>query len=196
MNSFTYHMDLFKSPLTYKINGKDNFSTKFGCMMSIPVIIFLLVSLFMSNLVQKRNPAITIQTISNIIRPYLTFDRTNMTFGVRIADDNAFGNFDPSYFSVTITNVVLNNTSHEIIYYDEKKNKLCDENDFPNSNEFWEYSFTNATCAVNNSYKLGGYWTNPFISMIHVKVNKCKNSSDSNIICKSPEEITAFFNQK
>ena len=189
-------MDLFKSPLTYKINGKNNFSTKFGCMMSIPVIIFLSISFIMSDLVQKRNPAITIQTISNIIRPYLNFDRTNMTFGVRITDDIDVGYLDPSYFSVTISNFVMNNTSHEIIAIDEKKNKLCNENDFPNPKEYWEFSFTNATCAVNNSYKLGGYWTNPFVSFIYINVNKCKNSSDSNIICKSPEEIRAFFNQK
>ena len=178
------------------MNGKDNFSTRFGFMMSIPVIIFLTVSFFMSDLVQKQHPTITSQAIANTGRPYMRFDRSNMTFGTRIADDNAVGYLDPSYFSVLITNVVANNTSHEVIVYDVKNNKVCDENDFPKPEEFGEYAFYNATCAINNTFEIGGYWTDSFVNYMRILVTPCKNSSESNITCKSQDEIKKFFKNR
>jgi len=198
MNSFFYHFDCFKTPLTLRINGKRSFFTKFGCLMSFPLLFFLLSVFALSDLVLKQYPTITSQSDIEDTSPYIRFDKSNMTLGFKIITENNFSSdIDPTYFSLFISNVVVNNTSHEVIATENKETKVCDENDFIDEGYYWKYGMANATCfGDNSSFEIGGYWTDPFISYVRVIMKLCSNDSSNGMICKSSDEIKNYFKNK
>ena len=194
LSDVLYHFDLFKTPLTYRVNSKSCYSTPFGFLLSFPIFIFLIVSFFMSDLIQKKHPIISSQAIAGSGRPYMGFDKSNMTFAFRVTNDNSTAEIDESYLKVVIMNLVVNNTSHQVIALDTKETKKCDENDFDDPKYFKDYGITNATCAVNSSYEIGGYWTEPFVSYVRVLMEPCKNGSG--VVCKSPNAIKEYLKNK
>ena len=198
MNSFFYHLDCFKTPLTLRIYGKRSFSTKFGCLMSFPLLIFLLSVFALSDLVLKQYPAITIQSNIEDTSPYIGFGKSNMTLAFKVITENNFSSdIDPTYFSLFISNVVVNNTSHEVIATENKETKVCDENDFIDEGYYWKYGMANATCfGDNSSFEIGGYWTDPFISYLRVIMKPCSNDSSNGTICKSSDKIKNYFKNK
>ena len=198
MNSFFYHFDCFKTPLTLRINGKRSFFTKFGCLMSFPLLFFLLSVFALSDLVLKQYPTITSQSDIEDTSPYIRFDKSNMTLGFKIITENNFSSdIDPTYFSLFISNVVVNNTSHEVMATENKQTKVCDENDFIDEGYYWKYGMANATCfGDNSSFEIGGYWTDPFISYVRVIMKLCSNDSSNGMICKSSDEIKNYFKNK
>lgn len=196
MNCFYYYLDVFKAPVNFNVCGKPNFSTKFGCLATLPIIIFLSFSFFRSDLILKEYPTISSQQIVGTSRPYLKFDKSNMTFAVRVADENGVGFLDETFFRIEMHNVVVNNTSNEVISFDKKKTKICDETDFTNPNYLKDYGLKNSICSENDTFNIGGYWTEPFISYMRVLLFPCKNETDSKVVCKSPDEIKNYFKNK
>ena len=197
MDSFFYNFDCFKTPLTYRINGKRSFFTKFGCLMSLPLVFVLFGIFATSEEVLKLHPIISSRSFAEDTRPYLRFDKSNMTFAFRVINENSTANIDPSYFSLTISNIFVNNTSHEVMRTDNKKTKVCDVSDFIDSGYYNTYKIINATCVAENStFEIGGYWTDPFLSYIKVTMTACKNESESAIVCKSQEEIKYFLKNR
>jgi len=198
MNTFFYHLDCFKTPLTYRINGRRSFFTKFGCLMSIPLLLFLLLVFALSDMVLKQYPAITSQSNIEDTRPSIRFDKSNMTLAFRVITENNFSSdIDPTYFSLFISNVVVNNTSHEVIETDNKETKVCDENDFIDESYYGKYRMTNATCiGKNTTFQIGGYWTDPFISYLRITMKLCSNDSSNGVVCKSSEEIKNYFKNR
>ena len=197
MDNLIYHFDFFKAPLTFKIKGKENYATLIGVLMSLPVLLFLSYCFFKSNMIQKLNPSILNQAVVNDFRPHINFDKPNMTFAVRVADDNAAAYMDPAYFSIIYYNVFINNTSHEVIGLDQKKTKICDRTDFSDPSYFDQLGLTNATCVADNqSFALGGYWNELYVNYMRILLVPCKNTSDSDMVCKSPDEIKTYMKNK
>ena len=198
MDCLCYNLDCFKMPLTYLIKGKRNYFTAFGCLMSFPLFFILLISFFLSDLFLKQYPIISNLPIADATRPYLNFDKSNMTFAFRVVtNDNSIAEIDPTYFSLQITNEVVNNTSHEVIAIDTKTTKLCEADDFVDPNYFINYSITNATCINgNSSFIIGGYWTDPMLSYVRVFMNPCKNETVNGVVCKTPDEIKSYFENR
>ena len=197
MNRIFYFFDIFKAPLNFKINGKKNYSTRLGSLMSFLIWLFIAISFFQSDFFLKEHPHMSSQSIVGSARPYLRFDKSNMTFFIRVTNDNSTADVDPTYFSIIIYNIFVNNTSHNVITVDKKETKVCDEKDFDNPQFFKDYGLTNATCAAENqTFESGGYWTEPLVSYVRLLMAPCKNSSDSEIVCKSQEQIKQYFKNR
>ena len=190
-------MDFFKIPLTYRINGRRSYFTKFGCLMSVPLLCFLIAIFTVSDLVQKIHPTITIQSHVEETRPILRFDKSNMTLSFRVTNQNSMAEIDPRYYSIYISNVFVNNTSHTTTTTNNKETKICDGNDFSDSAFPQKYGIFNATCSSGNgSFEIGGYWTDPYMSYLKVSMLPCQNSSENGFSCKSSEEIKNYLKNK
>ena len=189
MNSFVYHFDCFKTPLTYRINGKRNFSTKVGCLMSIPLLTILLTLFFFNEIILKQDPAMTSFSIVEETSPMIYFNNSNVKFAFRISNSDEA--IDQTYFDLLIENVMYNNTSQKIIVTEIKDTQPCDEH------ELNLYGLPNATCVADtNTLTTGGYWTDPFINYIRVSILPCTNGSKEGVICKSPDQIDKYFQNK
>lgn len=197
MNSIFYHLDCFKTPLTYRINGRQNFFTKCGCLMSVPLLGFLALSFMLSDLVLKIHPMITIQSNFEETRPILRFNKDNMTLSFRVTNQNYDAEIDPTYYSILISNVFVKNTSPTSIMTKNKETKVCDETDFLESNFPKKYVISNATCISDNgAFEIGGDWTDPYLSYLRISLLPCQNTTEKGMICKSPEEIRKYFKNK
>ena len=57
-----------------------------------------------------------------------------------------------------------------------KKTKVCDETDFTNPNYLKDYGLKNSICSENDTFNIGGYWTEPFISYMRILLFPCKKN--------------------
>lgn len=197
MNSIFYHADCFKTPLTYRVNGQRSFFTKFGCLMSIPLLGFLFAVLAVSDLVQKLHPSITIQSAVEKTHPTLVFNKSNMTLAIRVTSQDLIAEIDPSYYSISISNVFVNNTSDRIMTTKMKETKVCNENDFSDKNIFEKYRIFNSTCILSDgNFEIGGSSTDSSFSYLRILVNPCQNDSKNDFTCKSSEEIKKYLKNR
>jgi hypothetical protein len=51
-------------------------------------------------------------------------------------------------------------------------------------------------CIKNQDLSIGGYWDDVKIEFLIIRVSMCKNSTDSDVICASEEDIKKFVFQK
>lgn len=189
MDSLFYHFDCFKIPLTYRINGRRNFSTKFGCLMSIPLLTILMFLFCFNEIIMKQPPSISSISIVEEQSPVIYFNNSNIKFAFRVSNTEMA--VDPTYYNLSIENILLNNTSHKIILTETKEIKPCEEN------ELRIYGIPNASCLPDRTVlKTAGSWSDHFINYVRVSILPCQNFSNSEIICKSPEQIKNYFKDK
>ena len=120
-----------------------------------------------------------------------------MTFALRVTNENSIAEIDPTYFSIVITNEVVNTSSHEVISLDTKMTKICEANDFPDPAYFTDNSITNAICTDgNNTFDIGGFWTDPVLSYVRIVMMPCQNGTDNGVVCKSANDIKKYFKNR
>jgi len=75
--------------------------------------------------------------------------------------------------------------------------KFCNYSDFPliNSQQFDNTQLKFTLCPVNNNFNLYGYWNEEKINYLQISIERCKNFTNSEIVCKSPEEITKYISE-
>ena len=126
----------------------------------------------------------------------LDFSGNNFGLVAALIDDPGNVYNDDSIFSISMTQFVLNCSTHEILSEDKKQLHPCDENDYPDNPGLVDlYGLRNYSCPLNKSFAVEGGWDEPLINHIYVTLTICKNSTMNNT-CKTYEEIFKFLSDK
>ena len=193
-SSFFDSLDLFKQPLCLRISRKEKASTKFGILISIIIYIFLAYSFSQNDFFKRLNPLIIIQTTTIPHPPNIKYQGNPFAFSVK---DN-YGKIyqDQRYFTIIaqeFQTITLDDGELQS-YATNRTFHLCKENEVKNP-EDWAH-FNNSYCLDNNSFELEGAVGETLVKNFQIHLFICQNSTESNITCKSPEEISAFFRLK
>lgn len=204
------NIDLFSAPFQLKFKGQENFPTCLGSILTIILICSTLaVGISSGNKIYNRSqPQVNKNTIYNTTAANHSLLET-LPFYFYLESDYIF---DQSYYRIELNKYEkhskYNDTSQE--YYSEIKRSLldwepCNDNIDYHVNRFNKISnkdftenvylnnITKSICIkdseTNRDTLVGGEYNSDFFSSIYLDVYKCKDSSGSNIVCKSEEEI-------
>ena len=97
-------IDLFKTPISLRIQNKSKLSSKTGIMLSLIVYGLLLYSfIYMStDVFNKANPNMLKQTLIQSARPRLVLNQQNFTFAVGLTDIYGSPIMDETIFSFIV----------------------------------------------------------------------------------------------
>ena len=185
--------DVFRFPLTLTLKRTEKTSTSTGKIITFGILTFLLYSFIVSDIVKKKNSQTLIQDLIQITRPKIYFSKQNFTMAFGVANsDNVFYT-DETIYSFIFYNYHLNN-KEKFLNQTSNIMKLCTQDDFiEDPSEFSRLNLNGTYCLPNEILKLGGFWDEEIIDSFWIELRTCQNSSSSNVICKSPEEIGAYL---
>lgn len=195
-NYITYNLDLFKSPLYLFFNSQKKVSSKFSIFISICVIIFLVAFIIQSDLLNKKNPITSIQSIQTNDRPLINFDEENMSLAFGITDAANKFYKDDTIFKFYLKNYFFKSDG-DLIKLETKKINNCEASYFKNyNNVFTDLGLKGAFCSETRNFTLEGYWDEKFTNYVEILLVSCENSTLNNNTCKSAEYIHNFFKDK
>ena len=194
--------DSFKSPFQFLFHGKRNIHFPLGILLSLLInfaSICLSVTL-MLQLIFHSQPNVNYAKFTTSMSSNMTLNTKELLFTIAIRDKNYNLINDPSYgyilptYERTYSN--KGNFEIEIVTLDFMN---C-SNVYPLFEELGVSDRFNSTGLINyNCYNftepiiIGGKYGTDFYANLDFYIMKCRNSSDSDIICKSEEEIDSVM---
>lgn len=82
IQSLSYHIDLFKAPISLPYDSQKKISSSFSSFLSLGLIIFLVIFFCQSDLFGKQNPISSVQNIPTQKRPRIELSNKNMTIAI------------------------------------------------------------------------------------------------------------------
>ena len=191
-------VDLFQHNVSLKMKSRYRISSDCGRFLSICIIIFLVYNFFSSDMIRNTNPIVLFQSFETKLRPGIKLDQDNFVLAFGITDfSNLIYPSDPTIFNFDGYQNLYNNNNW---IYTNLTNNLCTQKIFDRfPNEYLKLGLSNASCINSNEANklfVKGWWDEEEISYFFINLNKCKNQTDSSIICQSPEAIETFFKNK
>lgn len=192
-SSLCNHLDIFRFFLTLSYKNKEDTTTIIGKMMSLLILSFIIYSIKSSDCFNKSNPQTLGQEFIRVPRPSFIFSKENFTFAIGVADaDNNFS-YDETIFKIRASLYHRDNKKLETKKIDIKM-RPCTQDDFKEDpSEFTNFGLNGTLCFPLDEIFLSGYWDNDWIDYFWFELITCKNSSESKVICQSPEIIEKFF---
>ena len=183
-SSISYEIDLFKSPFFFKFSpSRDKISTSFGVCFSLLILVILLFSFIRSDMVQKINPSVILQSKVLDIPPKSMIEKSVFHIGMGIYD--RFSNiypFDPTILTLSAVYVTISNNDQL------QKNIEVKTINLTGCNEQLNYA---QTCVIDD-LDVDGYVDKSHVSYFFFELDFCDNTKISNN-CKSEKEISDFF---
>ena len=186
--------DIFRFPLTFILNKREKTSTKTGKIITFGIIIYLLLNFLTSDLLNKNNPKILFQDLTQTSHPEMYFSKANMTLVITISTENNSFLTDESVFALYF-NKFQRNKTNQIEMISSFKMQLCTQNDFiENPKEFLSNNFYRSFCLPNETFKLNGFWDENSLDYAWIEMKICQNSTEENSVqCKSETEINTLL---
>ena len=194
--------DSFKSPFHFLFHGKRNIHFPFGMFLSLLINFasFCLSITLLFELLNHSKPSVNYAKFQSSMTKNMTLNTKELLFTIAFRDNNYNIIKDPSIASIIATyerTVSVNgNLKKETI----NLNFMNCSNIYPLFKEFGiENRFNSSGLIDYNCYNysepiiIGGKNGTEFYANLAFYIAKCRNSSDSNIICKSEEEIDSLI---
>lgn len=198
MKNILYSFDYFKKPISLNFNKKEKIPTFIGSILSciIFVVSITLAVNIGSDIYNKRNPSIGSVTIKQPAAPILQMDNNNLIFVAQYLNRNFEVFRDESVFSLQISlfqNIRYNNGSAFATRTELQQINCSMYFDYFNSlnvsASFDGDGLKTGYCFDNRNISIGGAYVSDYFANIEYSIFKCVNSTNSNITCKSTEEI-------
>lgn len=185
----------------FLINRKTEYKTLTGGILSILLIIFYIMAciVFGEELIKKQNPTVLISSIFQNEPEQFNLTKKNFGFFVGLQGSDYEYYIDPTVYNLKMRlRTKRSYLDDKGKFQNEYKSKTfllekCDlEKNFPNfKNEFKDNDLNNLLCAPKeiNEIILQGSFDNSLYRWFDFSVRICKNSTESDIICKTQEEI-------
>ena len=196
--TFLQLQDSFKSPFHFNFNGKKYIYYPIGIIVSILINLSAIILLFtlVNELIYHSQPNVNFSEFHTSMTHNLTLNTKDLLFTIALRDQNYNIINDPSigYLSASyertytlngkfkIETVDLNLMNCSYVYPIFKKLGVDDKF---NSTGLIDYNCYN----YSEPIIIGGKYGTDFYANLNFNIMKCKNSSNSNIICKSEKEI-------
>ena len=196
LSFLTHQFDIFKSPFLLRTDSSEKISTLLGFFFSLGIIIFLGIFTVNSDVFHHQKPSIIDQQLFLPSKLHIDFNGDNFGLVAALIDDPGNVYYDDTYFSISMTQFVINCSTHEILDEDRKNLHPCDENDYPQNPSIVDtYGLRNYSCPSNKSFAVEGGWDEPTINYVYVTFSLCVNETMNNT-CKSFEEMLEFMSDK
>lgn len=204
--------DIFKNHINLLINDKAKTTTCFGKIFSLISLIYVLISFYNSDLMQKTNPNILIQDIKLNERIPLKISKKDLSLAVGLSNSDKEYEYDEKIFEISA-----------FVFYQDIRNKsktirnfkmhLCQESDFEDQNLFGRlnlngfvkiylilisyfifiFIFDRTLCLPEEIFELKGFWDEVQIQYLKVEISVCRNNSENDASCYSDEVIKDYF---
>ena len=190
--------DTFKTPFNFLFNGKKNIHFPIGIISSliINVTTFCFSITLILQLINHSEPSVNYAKITSSMSPNITLNTKELLFTIAIRDKYYNLINDPRYASLiatyektysengnyTVESINLEFMNCSNVYHLFKELEV--------SNRFDSTGLINYNCYnYSQPIIIGGKYGTDFYANLKFYVMKCRNSTNSKIICKSEEEI-------
>lgn len=193
LDDLCYALDFFKSPFTFHFSRKRRLiSHKFGSLLSIFIIIYLLNEIFFSDMIQKTNPSIIVQKVFGAIRPKINYNSSNFEAAIGLFDFNLTNyQIDNSEFEIKATQIKINYSEankklEKITNTTNLDLKICTDKEVYVSHS--KIIYTEMKCLYDFELETNGYVNEIETSYFKFDFYICNNAT-SKTICKPKEKI-------
>lgn len=195
-------LDIYGQQMKIMLNKQYSIQTAVGSWLTIITIFLVLIFTWFigKDIIYKEKPISYIQ--SDLTEKYLNINITKQTFpfSFTMTDNDNVPLVDFSYLTIklftyeyeldekTDTYRVKNLTEHDT--------KFCEYSDFPiiKKSLFDDAQLSLTLCPKEHiSFNLFGSWHENKLKFIQISVEKCKNSTNSDILCKTNDEIKKYI---
>jgi len=196
-------IDIYGEPVRSQLNKQLSIQTTIGGYFTILTVIMILIFTWFigRDIIYKEKPISYQQKdIFNLVQN-ITINHTNFPFSFTMMDDDNVPLVDYSYLTLKLheKTYIINSTTgiYDFIGNHERPVKFCNYSDYPllNPQQFEGAQLAYTLCPLNNNFNLYGYWNEPELHYLQISIERCKNTTDSDIVCKTPKEIEEFIAQ-
>ena len=194
--SVLYDVDLFKAPFLLRFKNRKKSSTYVGSFVSILIFSAVLVSLFQSDVIHKKNPKVVEKIVSTYSpttpgSPSITIDGnfSYFPFAYGVTDLNRNLVEDPTIFTLEVFSKVqiASNWTEYPVY-----TRLCTAEE----SVLKGFNYSRSHCVPRGSpLVIQGSPQEEVFSTIVFALRIC-NSETDNVTCQSPEAIAAYMLDK
>ena len=203
IRNFFSAINFFKTPVRFKINKQDFYSSKSGEIMSLTIIALVLYMLLTNDVFLRINPEISERSFSAIENPSFNFSIDNFFLAIKLADgygqafdpDSRMFKFRAVYNIYSVKNDSQGLTPDLIL---QKDLIPCNTSAYKKVELYSKLLeiHPNSFCLPETKLMISGGYSQPKISKLNINLEPCKNSSENNFSCKPIEEIKTFLNGK
>ena len=183
-SSISYEIDLFKSPFLFQFSpSRDKISTSIGIFFSLLIFVILFFSFIRSDMIQKINPSVILQTKVLDSPPKLMIE--NSIFQINMGIYDMYSNIypiDPTILTLSAVKVAISDNNDLPKTIEVKTINMSTCNEYLNYNQF----------CVMDDLDLDGYVDKSHVTYFFFQLNFCDNTNISNN-CKSEKEISDFL---
>lgn len=193
--SFLSNFDVFQQPISLNLNNNNNLSTISGKIMTLFVFSYALFALMRSDLFLKVNPRITVEQIRPFLRPHIYFNNSNFTLAFGLFHETFGYVSDPTIFKFSAGLSSMDNIKNDFLKF-ERKVDFCSEEDFRVAgNNFKKTNRSNLYCLnlKNDDLQIFGALNEVKMQIAYITLDRCKNSTENNYICKTLDEQNEFL---
>ena len=194
--SVLYDVDLFKAPFLLRFKNRKKSSTYVGSFVSLLIFTTVLVSLFQSDVIQKRSPKVVEKVVStyspaNPGSPSITIDGnfSYFPFAYGVSDLNRNLVEDPTIFTLEVfykVQIATNWTEYPVY------SRPCTEEE----SDLKGFDYSRSHCVPRGSlFVIQGSPQEEVFSTLVFALRIC-NSETDNVTCQSPEAIQAYMLDK
>jgi len=197
-------LDIYGEPLKIFLSNNYFIKTSIGGFFTIITIALLFVFTWFigKDIIYKEKPISYMQT--DIFKDFANINITNnnFPFSITMMDDNGTPLLDFTFLTIKLYELTfelnLNSGILELTNKNEYPIKFCNYSDFNilSKKQFQESQLGFTLCPVNNNFNLYGYWNEDKLNFLQISLELCKNITDSQIICKTPNEIKKYIVDK
>ncbi len=200
--TFLEIQDSSKSPFQFLFKGKRNIYFPFGMFLSLLINIstICLSTILLFELIYHSKPVVSFAKFQSQLTKNMTLNTKELIFTITFRDKYHNLINDPSiaYIEANYVKTIANNGI--IKSYNLKLTSMNCSNIYPIFKNFGlDDKFNSTGILYYNCYNfsepiiIGGKYGTDFYGNIEFSIRKCRNSSDSNIKCKSEEEINSIL---
>jgi len=125
----------------------------------------------------------------------MDFDYGNMGLAISLSNSTNFIDNDPSIFTFTMQYHYYDSNGN-LLGEDDKILNFCNESDFTTHGDGYNLmGLQTAYCPTTGNFTIEGYWNEKTTKYLEINLSGCNNQT-SNVICKSLEEISTYFQDK
>jgi hypothetical protein len=191
--------DIYGETINLKIKNNTTSQTMIGGVLTIITIGLIMGAAWSTgkDIIYKQKPSINIEDKLFPQRPDLLLDTYNFPFAIVMQDYSNNAYILPKYFTYELLHYSIFN-SNATTFETRWDLEQCNYTHFPRlTTEFFDKAgIKNYMCIKKQNITIGGYWDEDNIKYIIVRIKLCQNSTKSEIICASPEEISEFVATK
>jgi hypothetical protein len=191
-------IDNFSLPVQLLFNKEKSFSTIYGGILTI-IIYSVIISLSINtifDLFNKTSSRILMTNTHYTVPPLINVTKSNLFLATYFFGNDAYPFYDPSYFSLSINQYRLIHRTDGTLQIDNFPLSIINCTNFLDKftskemeDQFKTNNLDKGLCFDMNDILIGGSFTSDYFSTIRMTIKKCENKTESDVPCKSLQEI-------